>query len=110
MTHKTSILGRRRAEYNRLYRELRNVTLIARGNVFQIDPPADAPRAKTRYVWTRKVSGKTVTRALSAEQYAQMKEAIEEDRKLDNILTRMRSIVQDAIVRGSGINTNKHKA
>lgn len=90
--------GASRREYQRLARELEALPLLAQGSVFKIEPPVDAPRASTRYMWTRKVKAKTVTRALSKEQYEQLKAAIEANRKVEAALTRMREISQQHIV------------
>ena len=87
-----------RREYRRLAKQLEGVALLAQGSVFQIDPPPDAPRASTRYMWTRKVKAKTVTRALNKEQYEFLKEAIEANRRVESALKRMREISQQAIV------------
>jgi len=98
MKSDTSILGRRAAEYERLRKRLNKVDLLAQGSVFELPPPEEAPRAKTRYMWTRKVKGKTVTKALNREQYRLMKKAIKANRQLEDTLTRMREIVQEGIV------------
>jgi len=90
--------GAVRREYQRLAMRLEKLPLLAQGSVFQIDPPDDAPRASTRYMWTRKVKAKTVTKALSKEQYEQLKAAIEANRRVEAALKRMREISQAAIV------------
>ena len=98
MRDKKTILGGRAAEYERLRKQLSSVALLAQGSVFQIDPPAAAPRANTRYMWTRKVKGTTVTKALDREQYVKLKQAIEANRKVEKLLTRMREIAQNCIL------------
>jgi hypothetical protein len=90
--------GASRREYQRLARELEALPPLAQGSVFKIEPPDDAPRASTRYMWTRKVKAKTVTKALSKEQYEQLKAAIEANRKVEAALRRMREITHRAIV------------
>jgi hypothetical protein len=87
-----------RREYQRWAKRLEKLPLLAQGSVFQIDPPTDAPRASTRYMWTRKVKAKTVTKALSKEQYEQLKAAIKANRQVEAALKRMREISQAAIV------------
>jgi Family of unknown function (DUF6788) len=89
---------RRRREYQRLAKQLEDLPLLAQGSVFRIDPPPDAPRASTRYMWTRKVKAKTVSKALSPEQYEQLKAAIQANRRVEQVLKRMREISQQAIV------------
>jgi len=44
------------------------------------------------YQWTRKVAGKTVTVALTAEQYQKLKEAVNNRRKLAGILRQMETV------------------
>ena len=90
--------GDARREYQRLVKRLQALPLLAQGSVFKIEPPDDAPRASTRYMWTRKVKAKTVTKALSKEQYEQLKAAIEANRQVEAALKRMREISQEAIV------------
>jgi hypothetical protein len=90
--------ARTRREYRRLCKQLENLPLLAQGSVFAIDPPEAAPRASRRYAWTRKVKAKTVTRGLTAEEYRQLKAAIDENRKVEAILKRLREISQDALV------------
>lgn len=94
----STLSGTSRREYLRLAKQLEKLPLLAQGSVFQIDPPEDAPRASTRYMWTRKVKAKTVTRALNKEQYDQLKAAIEANRQVEAALKRMREISQELIV------------
>lgn len=85
-------------EYQRLAKQLEHLPFLAQGSVFQIDPPPEAPRASTRYMWTRKVKAKTVTKALNKEEYELLKAAIEANRRVESVLKRMREISQKAIV------------
>jgi len=96
---KKKILGEQADEYLRLQKQLRNVPLLAQGNVFATEPPPQAPRARTHYKWTRKVCAKTVSETLSKEQYVAMKAAIEANRFVENALNRMRQISQDSILK-----------
>ena len=96
--HLSGLDARTRREYQQLAKQLENLPLLAQGSVFQIDPPEDAPRASTRYAWTRKVKAKTVTRGLSREEYKDLMAAIEANRKVESALKRMREISQEAIV------------
>ena len=93
------ILAEHADEYLRLQKQLRNVPLLAQGNVFATEPPPQAPRARTHYKWTRKVRAKTVSETLSKEQYVAMKAAIEANRLVENALNRMRQISQDSILK-----------
>ena len=45
----------------------------------------------SRYVWTRKVRAKTVTVALSPEQYQWLKQAVANQRELERIVAQMQT-------------------
>ncbi len=95
---KNDILGKHAPQYERLLHSLRNLPLLAQGNVYAIDPPPTATRASTYYKWTRKLDGKTVSETLSKEQYEAIKDAIEANRQIEQTLRRMRTLSQDAIL------------
>ena len=96
---KREILGEQADEYLRLQKQLRNVPLLAQGNVFATEPPPQAPRSRTHYKWTRKLRGKTVSETLSKEQYEAFKTAIAANRLIEDALNRMRTISQDCILK-----------
>ncbi len=75
-------------EYRRLQRQLAQTGWISHGYVQDRGPGAGGPC----YQWTRKVRKKTVSVALSKEQYSWMKEAIENWRQLQQTLKRMEQI------------------
>jgi hypothetical protein len=56
------------------------------------------PQPPSAWRWTRKVSGKTVSRGLSAEQADLMKQAITNQRKMDVIIDEMRNLSQKIIL------------
>ena len=95
---KNSILAEHAQEYLRLQKQLRNLPLLALGNVFAIEPHPNAPRASTHYKRTRKIKGKTVSETLSKEQFEAFNQAIEANKKLEEILRQMRAFSQDAIL------------
>lgn len=97
--NKNDILAEHADEYLQLQKQLRSVPLLAQGSVFATEPPPEAPRARTHYKWTRKLRGKTVSVTLSKEQYEVLKTAIVANRQIEDTLTRMRQISQDAILR-----------
>ena len=72
-----------------LAKELGSFTLLSQGSVM--------PQSPTAWRWTRKVLGKTVSRGLSAEQAALMKQAISNQRKMDAIIDEMRALTQKLI-------------
>jgi hypothetical protein len=80
-------LNQRRQE---LAKELGSFTLLSQGSVMAQPPSA--------WRWTRKVSGKTVSRGLSAEQAVLMKQAITNQRKMDAIIDEMRNLSQKIIL------------
>ena len=96
---KNAILGEYAEQYQRLQKTLRYLPLLAQGNVFAIAPPEGAPRASTHYKWTRKLKAKTVTEALSKEQFEALREAIEANKQVEETLRRMRDLAQNAILR-----------
>lgn len=81
------------SEYGRLRADLSKVGWISQGYVQDRGPGAGGPC----YQWTRKVGGKTVSVALSKEQYEALKEAIENWRELDRALDRMQKLTRQRI-------------
>ena len=73
------------AEYRRLASQLAKTGWISHGYVQNRGPGAGGPC----YQWTRKVRGKTVSVALSKEQYLWMKKAIANWQKTQALLLRM---------------------
>ena len=69
-------------EYEKLSGQLKNLPLLAQGSVFEVNPPEDSPRAKTRYMWTRKVNAMTVTKALNREEYEKLKGTLNPEKAL----------------------------
>jgi parvulin-like peptidyl-prolyl isomerase len=49
------------------------------------------------YLWTRKLEGKTLSIAISQQQYDQLRQAIANQNRLDKILAKMRSLTQEII-------------
>ncbi len=76
------------AVYARLREQLSQTGWISQGYVQDRGPGAGGPC----YQWTRKVKGKTVSVALSREQYQGLKEAISNWRKLQNTLKEMQRL------------------
>ena len=87
-----------------LAKELGSFTLLSQGSVM--------PQSPTAWRWTRKVLGKTVSRGLSAEQAALMKQAISNQRKMDAIIDEMRALTQKLIFalpqKSQSCTTEKH--
>ncbi len=76
------------AEYSRLQQQLTGLDSISHGYVQDRGPGAGGPC----YQWTRKVKQKTVSVALSREQYEAMKNAIANWKEAQRILKRMEEI------------------
>jgi len=82
--------------YRQLQEQLRDLPWIVNGSVVAISPKTDT--ANTTYVWTRKVKAKTVTRALTKEQYEAFRQAIEANRRIEKVLKSMRMISETTLL------------
>jgi len=91
----TSNLAKLRAEYARLQKKLVAPGWISHGYVQNRGPGAGGPC----YQWTRKERKKTVSVALSKEQYEAMHRAIEQWRQVQQTLKRMEQISRLVIFR-----------
>ena len=74
--------------YRQLQRQLARMDFISQGTVFERAPGQQG----SRYVWTRKVRAKTITVALSQEQYRWLKQAVANQRKLERIVKQMQRL------------------
>ncbi len=74
------------AAYRRYQGQLARIGWVALGTVLERNRPG---QGGPRYQWSRRVEGKTITVALSAEQFAWLKAAIANQRKAWNILEEM---------------------
>jgi cyclopropane fatty-acyl-phospholipid synthase-like methyltransferase len=88
-----SELARWEAPYARQRARLTQVGWISEGYVQDRGPGAGGPC----YQWTRKVRGKTVSVALSREQYEWLKEAIANWREVQQILKAMQRISRQVL-------------
>ena len=80
------------AEYQRLRARLGQIRWIALGTLLERGLPG---QGGPRYQWSRRAGGKTVTVALSAEQFAWMKQAVANQRKVWEILLRMQQLTAE---------------
>ncbi len=71
--------------YRQLQRQLAQMGFVSQGSVFERAPGQQG----SRYVWTRKVRAKTVTVALSLDQYHWLKKAVANQRALERIVEQM---------------------
>lgn len=81
------------SEYSHLRARLADLGWISQGYVQDRGPGAGGPC----YQWTRKVNAKTVSVALSQEQYVALKQAIENWRQAQEILQRMQALSREVI-------------
>src|SRR3954462_399598 len=83
--------------YQKAYEQLRaplgKIGWISEGYVQDRGPGAGGPC----YQWTRKVKGKTISVALSREQYLSLKEAIENWKALQTILKEMQRLSREEL-------------
>ena len=81
------------AQYAQLRTRLSRLGWISHGYVQDRGPGAGGPC----YQWTRKVNAKTVSVALSQEQFEALKKAIENWREAQLILQRMQALSREVI-------------
>ena len=76
-------------QYQRLRQKLAHIGWIALGSLVQrVKPGQGGPR----YQWSRRIGPKTVTVALSAEQFDWLKEAISNQRQVWDILMELQQL------------------
>src|SRR5688500_4129090 len=83
----------RRAEYQKLISRLTSTGWISEGYVQDRGPGAGGPC----YQWTRKVKGKTVSVALSKEQYEWLRSAIAQWREVQTTLKEMQRLSREVL-------------
>jgi hypothetical protein len=79
-------------EYRRLRDKLSNIGWIALGSLVERDKPG---QGGPRYQWSRRVGAKTVTVALSAEQFDWLKLAIGNQRRVWDILLELQHLTAE---------------
>jgi hypothetical protein len=77
------------AFYRRLRARLGRVGWVALGSVLERSLPG---QGGPRYQWSRRVQGKTVTVALSSEQFSWLKAAIANQRRTEWLLSQMHQL------------------
>jgi cyclopropane fatty-acyl-phospholipid synthase-like methyltransferase len=92
-TQKKTLLAQRKAQYTVLRRRLSQLGWMSEGYVQNRGPGAGGPC----YQWTRKVKGKTLSVALSKEQFAWMQTAIIEWRKAQATLKEMQRLSRQVL-------------
>lgn len=87
-----SSLRRLRRRYQQLKADLLRVDWICQGTALARYEVRRASKPGPYYQWTRKQKNKTQTVNLSAQQYRRLQRAIAQNRKMENILRRMREL------------------
>src|SRR2546429_3711726 len=80
--------------YQRLCSSLAKTGYISQGSVLdrsRLRPP------RSGYQWTRKVARKTITVALSSEQFLSLRQAIENRRRFQQTITKMERLSRQII-------------
>ena len=91
--------------YRQLQRQLTRLGYVSQGSVFERVPGQQG----SRYVWTRKVRAKTVTVALSEEQYHWLKQAVANQRNLERIVEQMQKLSRQILFENvPGVVRRKH--
>ena len=89
MKQKPAPLDSLQAQYQRLAASLANTGYISQGSVLD---RATLRTPRSGYQWTRKVARKTITVALSPEQFQSLRQAIENRRALDQTIAKMEKL------------------
>ena len=76
--------------YKQLRTRLGQIGWVALGSVLE---RAQSGQGGPRYQWSRRVQGKTITVALSAEQFAWLKTAIKTQREVWELLSKMHQLI-----------------
>lgn len=97
-------LAKIQAEYEQLRARLAQVGWMSQGYVQDRGAGAGGPN----YQWTRKEKAKTVSVALSKEQYQGLKEAIDQWREVQRILRRMQ-VLSRQVIFGTLPDTRRRK-
>jgi hypothetical protein len=83
------------AAYQQLRRRLAQTQWIALGSLLERNQRG---QGGPRYQWSRRVGGKTITVALSAEQFTWLERAIANQRELSDILAEMQRITAEHVL------------
>ncbi|MEK7994212.1 MAG: DUF6788 family protein [Planctomycetota bacterium] len=84
------------AAYRTLDRAACREPWLVQGSVNVVAPTS--PSGSVTYTWTRKVRGKTVTVALSRQQFVTFRRAIEVNRRIEAALSQLREVSQTALL------------
>ena len=91
---KTDSITSWQGQYDRLRRRLSHLGWISQGSV---QDRTDRKGGGVGYQWTRKVAAKTVTVALTREQFSKMSQAVANYRQLRRLLKEMEKVSRSVI-------------
>jgi len=89
MKNRSPSLAALEEQYDRLRKSLAQVGYISQGSVLA---RSVATSGRSGYQWSRKVAQKTITVSLSRQQFAAMKQAVQNERKLWNTIQQMEKL------------------
>ena len=89
MKNSTPALAALEKQYDRLRKSLAQTGYISQGSVLA---RSVATSGRSGYQWTRKVAQKTISVALSEPQFAALKQAIQNERKLWRTIQQMEKL------------------
>jgi hypothetical protein len=92
-------------QYQRLSATLANTGYISQGSVLD---RSKLRRPRSGYQWTRKVARKTITVALSWEQFRSLGEAIQNRRRLEKTIAKMEKLSRQILFK-TVPDTNRRK-
>ena len=98
-------IPRLQRQYDRLRHSLAHTGLISQGSVLERSAQSSG---RSGFQWTRKVAQKTLSVALSREQFAAMREAVGNQRKLRQTLQQMERVSRQ-IIFASTSDTRRRK-
>ena len=101
-------------QYYALRNRLTEVGLICQGSALKRTYHRDTKGQSTEYgpyySWTRKIENKTVTVALSRAQHGLLSKAISNQRKLEELLRKMRAISEQIVLlQAPGVASRKKR-
>jgi hypothetical protein len=105
MKKKSAPVDSLQAQYQRLATSLARTGYISHGSVLD---RSTLKTPRSGYQWTRKVARKTITVALSPEQFQSLRQAIENRRALDQTIAKMEKLSRQ-ILFGTLPDTHHHK-
>ncbi len=103
--HKADSIASWQREYDRLRRRLSLLGWISQGSV---QDRTDRKGGGVGYQWTRKVAAKTVTVALTQEQFSKMRQAVANYRQLRLLLKEMEKVSRSVIFQ-TALHTTRRK-